>query len=141
MNKITFVNGTTPAINDTNLNQMQTNIENAINVLKPVVLYTNNTGTTGTVTLSETSANFSYLDIFLRRDTWEYFTRVYLPNGKTIIATTSQFYGTNEEDLYIYSKKMSISGNKINVAYSKGTYNQVAFNDDINYIIRVIGYR
>lgn len=31
MTKITFVNGTTPAVNATNLNQMQTNIENAIN--------------------------------------------------------------------------------------------------------------
>lgn len=30
MTKITFVNGTTPAVNATNLNQMQTNIENAI---------------------------------------------------------------------------------------------------------------
>lgn len=34
MTKITFVNGTTPAINDTNLNQMQTNIENAIEQTK-----------------------------------------------------------------------------------------------------------
>lgn len=31
MTKIKFVNGTTPAVNATNLNQMQTNIENAIN--------------------------------------------------------------------------------------------------------------
>lgn len=31
MNKITFVNGSQPAINDTNLNQMQTNIESSIN--------------------------------------------------------------------------------------------------------------
>lgn len=31
MNKIDFVNNGQPAINDTNLNQMQTNIENAIN--------------------------------------------------------------------------------------------------------------
>lgn len=31
MDKINFINGQQPAINDTNLNQMQTNIENAIN--------------------------------------------------------------------------------------------------------------
>ena len=33
MNKIDFVNNGQPAINDTNLNQMQTNIENAINAI------------------------------------------------------------------------------------------------------------
>ena len=33
MNKINFVNNGQPAINDTNLNQMQTNIENAINAI------------------------------------------------------------------------------------------------------------
>lgn len=34
MDKIDFVNNGQPAINDTNLNQMQTNIENAINAIK-----------------------------------------------------------------------------------------------------------
>ena len=33
MIKITFVNGQAPALNATNLNQLQTNIENAINGL------------------------------------------------------------------------------------------------------------
>ncbi len=33
MDKINFKNGSLPAINDTNLNLMQTNIENAINVI------------------------------------------------------------------------------------------------------------
>lgn len=33
MNKIDFVNNGQPSINDTNLNQMQTNIENAINAI------------------------------------------------------------------------------------------------------------
>lgn len=33
MNKIDFVNNGQPGINDTNLNQMQTNIENAINAI------------------------------------------------------------------------------------------------------------
>lgn len=141
MTKITFVNGTTPAINDTNLNQMQTNIENAINELKPVVLYNNATGTTGNVTLSATTANFAYLDIFLAKEDWEYFIRVHSPNGKTVIATTSQIYGTNDPLLYTYLKRMSISGNTITIIYNKGIYNQIIFDDNTNYIKRVVGYR
>ena len=34
MEKINFVNGSQPAINDTNLNQLQTNVENSINALQ-----------------------------------------------------------------------------------------------------------
>lgn len=35
MDKITFINNQEPALNDTNLNQIQTNVENAINATKP----------------------------------------------------------------------------------------------------------
>lgn len=34
MTKINFVNGQPPALNDVTLNQLQTNIENAINEIK-----------------------------------------------------------------------------------------------------------
>lgn len=38
MDKITFKNGSQPAINDTNLNLLQTNIENEINKMKTEIL-------------------------------------------------------------------------------------------------------
>ena len=41
MNKIDFTNGSQPAINDTNLNQMQANIENAINEKSYINAYLN----------------------------------------------------------------------------------------------------
>lgn len=46
------------------------------------VLYNNSSGTTGTVTLSQTAANFTYLEIYFKNDTLYGSTRIYSPNGK-----------------------------------------------------------
>ena len=52
MNKINFANGSQPAINDTNLNTLQDNVENAINTLQDNVENKINT-LSGTITLKE----------------------------------------------------------------------------------------
>ena len=56
MNKIVFVNNGQPAINDTNLNQMQTNIENAISTLE-----TNIDTEIGQIIESGSNTNGSYI--------------------------------------------------------------------------------
>ena len=72
MDKITFKNGETPAINDVNLNQMQDNIENAINEAeekieelktKPIreKLFNNLENTSLEITLDKSVYEYSYL--------------------------------------------------------------------------------
>lgn len=61
MDKINFVNGTQPAINDTNLNQMQINIENAIN---GTILYENEAGTNINFTLNQSEKDFKELAVY-----------------------------------------------------------------------------
>lgn len=62
MDKITFTNGQQPALNDTNLNLLQDNIEKAINALKPTILFQ------GTVqenfTLSDDISNYKKITIY-----------------------------------------------------------------------------
>lgn len=75
MNKITFANGGQPAINDTNLNLMQTNIENAINALNTKldgsVLYENSEGISeGDIVLSESIANYKRLVFYSNTGQW-----------------------------------------------------------------------
>lgn len=145
MTKITFTNGTTPALNATNLNQMQTNIENAINsasnTLTPKQLYNNASGTTGTVTLNETSANFSYLEIFF--DAYGYKSvRVFSPNGKTALLQGITYADT----LYHLWKNVLISGTSITVSneYRVAVYNDTVVaqqNTNQVRIYRVLGYR
>ena len=58
-----------------------------ISRMKP--LYENSSGTTGTVTLSETSENFNYLEIFYGKDlTTLQSVKVFSPNGKTAALLT-----------------------------------------------------
>lgn len=105
------------------------------------VLYEDSSGTSGTVTLNETAANFDYLDIFLNRSDWKYQIRVHSPNGKKVIATTSQYY-SNADTIYIYTKKMVISGTSITVDYARGqSIGGTAFVDSNQKIEKVVGYK
>lgn len=109
MNKIDFVNNGQPAINDINLNQMQTNIENAIDDRKPIrtVLFNDSSNTSLTIELSESAYNYSYLYI---NNSSNYYVMVPMWasnqsslrgiggwSGNTNVGST-HFYGTLSED-------------------------------------------
>lgn len=108
----------------------------------PVELYNDATGTTGTVNLSETSANYTYLEIFYRQAQYTSIyssVKVYKPNGKQVSLVAIQADGNGAG---IASAYVSISGNKItkvasNVYWTNGG-NQ---NTNVIYITRVIGYK
>ena len=83
--------------------------------LKPRVLYNNTAGTTGTVTLSSSAANFSYLEIFYAKGTNNMYyksTRIQAPDGKRVALMTG--YGNADQGL-IYFKSMNISGTSMTV--------------------------
>lgn len=143
MTKITFTNGTTPALNATNLNQMQTNIENAINSLNPVLLYNNTNGATGTVTLSETAANFQYLEILYSKGGIYQSVKVYSPNNKKVSLLVGFLNSSSEAQLQL--AKATISGTQI----TRDTGGYINFQQNNYYmgtstevgIHRVLGYR
>lgn len=64
MERINFVNNEEPALSAETLNLLQDYIENAINQLKPVVLYNNVSGNKGSITLSEVITNYSIIEVF-----------------------------------------------------------------------------
>jgi len=112
-------------------------------------LYNNASGNNSSVTLSETSANFIYLEIFFRaNDGNDYtsYTKVYSPNGKkTYLRYEIKSGGT----LYTKIVKASISGNKITLSdgieyyfYCSGSGNTINASSSSNiYITRVVGYK
>lgn len=107
------------------------------------VLYNSSTGTTGTVTLSETAANFSmieiivgYADIYGANS-----VKVYSPNGKTTDIAVG-VAGTNQ--VQVGRTRCKISGTSITQSYNATTaYKSSAFTNQTNaiYIKTVIGYR
>lgn len=111
-----------------------------------VSLYDNSTGTSGTVTLSETSANFSYLDIYYKKvDSSNIASaRIYAPNGKRVaLSTIGQISTTSVQ---IERANISISGTSITKAdynyanIPNGSSQTVASANELN-IVKVVGYR
>lgn len=114
------------------------------------VLYNNSTGTTGNITLSETSANFDYLEFFYNKeiDGKKMFssTKVYQPNGKYVALDLSGYWD-DSSTMQTLSKCVYISGTSVgvqtaNTAYAN-THNESTYAGVENhvYITRIVGYR
>ena len=112
----------------------------------PVTLYNNSFGTTGTVTLSETAANFSRIDIFFSK-AGSYFntTTVYSPNGKNVSLLTA-YIMDSKKDSQLQMSTVYISGTSITrknyggVNMSNGATTSVFASNEIG-IYRVVGYK
>lgn len=80
--------------------------------VQPIQLYNNSDGTSGNVALSETSANYKYLEIFYRYsdNSTRGSLKVFNPNGRKFQITMSYDNGTY---LYINTGNYTISGNTI----------------------------
>lgn len=110
------------------------------------VLYDNSTGSIGTITLSDSSANYKYLEIYYKKSGIPAFTKIYNPNGKGIFLTWVQM--TDAKLLQIVAKKININDSTITVDTSKsgfanlsnsGTFITTLENEV--FITRVVGYK
>jgi len=142
MDKIDFKNGSQPAINDTNLNLMQKNIEKEFGYKSGVVLYENENGTQNDITLSQSVADFNCIEIIFKRDSGYFSGRYRNANGKTVVATSS-FFDTNS--FYMYSSQLAINEDKIEykkhgLCYVSNNVTSTG-NDDNVKIVQVLGYK
>ena len=130
---------------------------NAANMLKNVmkgkaVLYNNASGTNGTVTLSQTAANFDHMRIYCKfqgSETDNFIfcsTDVYSPDGKRVTLMASSVNNASITCLYVHTKSVLVSGTSISVldyGYSwfqsaSATSNTVGIQyDNFMYITRV----
>jgi len=113
-------------------------------------LYNNTSGTTGTVTLNESAANFTYLDIFFKDSTANSnnahgFVRVYSPNSKKATLTILAQKINSVESLRYATKTINISETTITtVSHVAGFIERTAtgfWNENEVAIVRVDGYR
>lgn len=121
---------------------------NDLNILDKILgteLYNNTTGSNNAITLSESAANFTYLEIFYRNnDNYYNSTKIYQPNGK--IAYLDADYPYTSGEGYSYAKKTSvqISGTSITpINYVELTIMPTGAsiqNKNNIYITRVVGY-
>ena len=106
------------------------------------VLFYAEQGYEGTVTLSETSANFSYLEIYYRNNDGYYdCKKIYNPNGKKC-GLNLTYYNTGVNQFQHWSGTASISGTTITHTLDYYTSNSTtATSINYIYIVRVVGYR
>ena len=103
-------------------------------------LYNNTNGTTGTVTLNNSSINYSIIDIIFRTNDWEFSsTRVTSPNGRTAILTGvnggSNFYFKNS---CVYISGETISFKKQWELAVEGSIQK--YTGSFAYIVTVLGF-
>ena len=119
--------------------------------IQPVVLYNGGAaltydtapgaGTTGTVTLSETAANFSNLKIFFRTDDNAYGSyEVPFPNGKRVGLSANWSTGVS---IWYKARAIDISGTSITtVEYGSVNSDGSSFSHtNVIYIVRIEGIR
>ena len=115
----------------------------------PITLYDNSTGTNGNVTLSETSANFSYIDIQFRSSEGNDYVgcqRIYNPNGK-YASLMYAYAGNDNGTVYFKMRNIYINGNSI-ITAATNRYSEVKLTSSTSaskvnqiYITKVMGYR
>ena len=112
------------------------------------VLYNNATGTTGTVTLSATAANYNHMRIYFRTS-WvgRASVDVYAPNGKSVALNISEIHDWPTASVMYVTRVCAISGKNITRSYEYGLSRSFASgamqgHSDSNYIyiIRVEGW-
>jgi len=107
-------------------------------------LYNNESGTTGTVTLSESVANFAYIEIFYDDANNGVCSSVKVPspNGKSVALQV--ITKGNDTNLRINAKKVSISGTSItssNYQIIYAPHDNGSWNNNEISIQKVVGYR
>ena len=120
----------------------------------PVVLYNNDKGSNGEVTLSQSVENFQYIEIFYVDNNGNGMksTRLFQPNGKTTVLDLYQI--SNDINVtYLARTYYTISGNKISLAISNDSNRvgrikfegkSISETDTVTnyiYITQVVGYK
>lgn len=138
MSFIAYWNGAHDSGNNSNLTYCYQGTIQA----KPTSLYDNSSGSNGTITLSQTAANFSYLEIFFgdSKVTAINSVKVFSPNGKTVSTTICT---KSDTDIRINTRRLTISGNTITpkdyqVNFIPGG-SKYTVNEQLIY--KVIGYK
>ena len=114
--------------------------------LKPTALYNNATGTTGTITLSQSAANFTFIRVYYRdMDSACNSVDIYSPNGKTARIGTMQMDTINTL-LWIQAAEINFSGTSLKFYNSRRTshssnYSAIFFASDQIWVTRVDGWK
>lgn len=119
------------------------------NDLIPITLYDSEAGTTGNIILSDSTKNYSYIDIyFYKSEHSSGVQRIYNPNGKIVTLYCCDLYeDTNLQELFkcikINDKNITFLRGifKNTIGLTNGTTNYLLEPENLLLIKKVIGYK
>lgn len=119
----------------------------SLEVMKATTLYQNDNGTSGTITLSETSANFEYLEVFFKGDGASFASvKIYSPNGKRVHLYINGAYSPSGAFM-AFTGVITFSDNSVtwdtnnDVFFSVNTSNVHTLNfGRVLYIHKIVGF-
>ena len=143
--KISELNEATSVNNEDLLMVVQNNENKKVpaQLLKPYFLYNGNASSTS-ITLSDSVANYRFIEIFFQSENIYGSKKVYAPNGKRVFLNVDVLFADAN---YFKNSKWLITGSSINLEAGNGyTINANGlqdFDDATNnvYITTVVGYK
>lgn len=133
-------NGTTPTVLNLNTDGGRVCVRGG-DIYGVTQLYNNTTGTTGTVTLSQSAANFTYLKIYTRYSDGVIggYMVVYSPNGKSV--DVSACIAQSDGNGGMTRTRLKISGTSISQSANYSNNINGSSMANVHYIVRVEGYK
>ena len=112
-------------------------------ILMPYSLYTNDSGTNGTIALSDSAANYEFLEFYYRSDIGQHTsTKIYKPDGKKITLFISTI-NLSTSRTYVQTAVKTINGTSITTdKTSEVRIDSISPNtSNYIYITKIIGYK
>lgn len=106
------------------------------------VLYSNPSGTNGNITLSDSVANYSYIEIYFYTNDGAGFRgsqKVAVVNGTNVVSL--QFIHPVSDNYYIKVREVQIVGTQLSTLFAKEIYNGGMSNSNYIYITKILGYK
>lgn len=135
---------TNTPINSNGLNNNFSELKDNFDELKPYSLYDNSSGSLISITLSDTAANYRYLEIYFNAENVYKSIKVFNPNGRQIDLCVDNVFATSN---YYKNSRWTINNNAITLnagneyaVYDSGFSTFVTNSNKVK-ITKVIGYK
>ena len=122
-------------------------LNDKINDGLPVVLYDNSSGVNTSFGLNDNVANYSFIEIYFKRQDVCSFIKIDNPNGKRVMLSLMfGYYYNNVNHFYMFSQQLRIENT--NIVYETGYTVHISNknisemnNDNSCYVYKVLGYK
>lgn len=114
---------------------------------KEYTLYSNDSGTTENITLSDSVANYKYIEIMYGCDGFYFSRKIFNPNGKAVGLLATYCDTSGSARMYTYCSNWNINGTNVTFVTANNKYltenNTVDSYGQSSYvkIYKIIGYK